>query len=738
MKFRLSKVFIRTLFAFLVVLLISAAGLKSAGRNFFKRDDRMAQKADPAAVSFIRPGLVFKISDASIAQDGTITARVKVTDPQGLGLDRLGINTPGTISMSFIAATIPAGKTQYVSYTTRVKAAVTGTATSIQAASDSGGAFTTNADGDYTYTFKTKAPAGFDPKATHTIGVYGTRNLKDLGFGYNEASNTFNFVPAGGAVTVVRDVIRDQSCTRCHDVISFHGGSRVGVALCVLCHTPQTGDPNNGNTVDFPVLIHKIHFSSALTKDYAITGFSGVSTWGPSGDQVTFPADGGNGSKNFITGKASVNAGVQRCETCHEQNSGATQAKNYQTNPNKAACGSCHDYVDFAAGTNHTGVVATDDTTCSTCHAATGKEFDASVKGAHTLPVESTQLPGMNFTILSITGSAGAPPVLTFTVKDNFGNPLDPASLKAFPNRMAAILAGPTTDFGYTNFGADVTSNGYVSEDLTNAKCGADGTCTYTFLHSVPAGAKGTFAIGLEGRRGGILNAGTPKEIGGNFEYGAKNVVGYFSVDGSPVVPRRKVVDIDKDCNRCHVKLSVHGENRNQTEFCVLCHNPSENDKARRDISTLKGTPPQSVNFTLMIHRIHSGEAQGTFIGRPFVVVGFGGSINDFSDVVFPAFHNYQSGGTSDALNKCYICHSNGSYNNNIDTMGNLNVVHDPQGIIVDSQPITAACMGCHNTTGAAAHALNNTNALGESCPVCHSASSDFSPMQLHIKNVEH
>ena len=35
---------------------------------------------------------------------------------------------------------------------------------------------------------------------------------------------------------------------------------------------------------------------------------------------------------------------------------------------------------------------------------------------------------------------------------------------------------------------------------MTAATCGSDGTCTYTFTHAVPAGAKGTYAIGIEGR----------------------------------------------------------------------------------------------------------------------------------------------------------------------------------------------------------------------------------------------
>ena len=69
-------------------------------------------------------------------------------------------------------------------------------------------------------------------------------------------------------------------------------------------------------------------------------------------------------------------------------------------------------------------------------------------------------------------------------------------------------------------------------------------------------------------------------------------------------------MDIAK-CNGCHSNLSLHGENRNQIEQCVLCHNPSENDGVRRAVATDpadKAQPNQSVNFALMIHKIHTGE----------------------------------------------------------------------------------------------------------------------------------
>ena len=97
---------------------------------------------DANAISYIRPGIMAKVVSAAIAKDGTITARVKISDPKGVPLDMDGINTAGPVTLRFIAAYIPAGQKQYVTYTTTVlKATLNSNPSQIQAAADSGGTF---------------------------------------------------------------------------------------------------------------------------------------------------------------------------------------------------------------------------------------------------------------------------------------------------------------------------------------------------------------------------------------------------------------------------------------------------------------------------------------------------------------------------------------------------------------------------------------------------------------------
>jgi OmcA/MtrC family decaheme c-type cytochrome len=667
--------------------------------------------ADAQTVQFVRPGLVIKVTGAIIGPDGTITAQYTLADPNGLPLDAAGVTTPGAIRTSFVAAFLPNGQEQYTAYTTRT---ATGKliASTNQPGADSGGTTTSIGAGAYQYVFKTKAPAGFDANATHTIGVYGSRDLTAFNLGTNYASTTFDFVPSGAKVTHTRDVIETSSCNTCHDQLSAHGGSRRGLNLCVMCHTPQLIDPNNGYQMDAKVFFHKLHMGANLPSVKAGTPYSITTSFGTSDySKVAFPADPGD---------------PRRCETCHSQNTGAAQKTAYLTNPTRAACGSCHDDVDFASGKNHPGGPQFDDNLCATCHIPQGEmDFDASIKGAHVAPTASSLLSGLNVAIKGVTNTnAGSAPAVTFTVtdKNNANVPLSALGSISF------TMAGPTTDYGYTSFGSDTANTpGYVTESAAKAACDSTGLCTYQFAHTVPAAAKGTYAIGVEARRSETVLPNTTSQR--TIQYGAPNQVTYFSVDGSPVVKRRQVVAL-ANCNNCHVSLSVHGTLRNNTEYCVLCHNPSNTDftvRPNAQVAADKALPPQGVNFNLLVHRIHDGVNMQAS-GRSYVVVGFGGSHNDFSNTLFPAMS--PTGQATDLAN-CSMCHVNGS-EQNLPT--GLNPVADPQGPVNPILPVSSACSGCHVDLPSASHFMSNSNSLGESCAVCHGTGGAFTVGQVHAQ----
>ena len=541
-------------------------------------------------------------------------------------------------------------------------------------------------EGEYVYTFATKAPAGFNAGATHSIGVYATRDLAEFDLGSQISNFVFNFVPNGSPVTQVHDIVRTQTCNKCHDPLMAHGGARRLVELCVLCHSPQTVDPDTGNTVDMPVMTHKIHMGEELPsvqagRPYRIIGFNqGVNDY----SEVVFPA---------IT--------AANCQVCHEP--GPVQANVWLTQPTRAACGSCHDDVNFATGEGHHNLPQLTDNQCANCHIAQGElEFDASIQGAHTIPRFSTQLRGVVFTLDRVeNGVAGRSPTVTFTLRDKSGAAINARDM----NLLNLVLSYPTRDYSTV-----------VSEDARQAQTSGNGVYNYTMRAVLPADLSGSAAIGIEGYRNAAINTGTVQET--TVRDVGENRVTYFGAGGGAVERRRQVV-AEARCNECHFSIAAHGDIRNEVEYCLLCHNPNATDQARRPANQ---APPESIDFRTMIHKIHTGEELQT----PYVVFGFGNVPIDFGHVLFPG----------DRRN-CEGCHVNGSQQLPL-PQGLLPVVN-PRGFIPLQNPATAACLGCHTTRAAASHALVNggsaeNNPLGESCDVCHGRNAEFSVDRMHAR----
>jgi OmcA/MtrC family decaheme c-type cytochrome len=730
----------RTSFLVFGVLLLVAGSVASVGgsKSPYSPNEK-AFYADKALVDFVNPGLSVTINSASISSAGVISVTYTLSDPTGLPLDASGATTPGAISLAYVAAYIPKGQEQYVAYTT---ASATGTALGTITRPDfetSGGTTTLVAAGQYQYTFKAQAPAGFDPTVTTTVAVNAIRNLTAFDLGENYAGTTFNFVPNGSPVTVTRDVVSNASCNTCHYELAFHGGNAHSISMCVMCHQPQNLDPSSGNSLDLKVMAHKIHMGSQLPSVVGTSTTPGVPY------EIY-------GYMNSVSNFSAVidPADPRRCEVCHSQTTGAAQEKAFLQEPTRVACGSCHDDIDFATGystgsePNHPGGPQADDTQCANCHIPQGETpFDASILGAHVVPTDTaatypqnpdTLLAGINLAISSVTNTtAGQAPTVTFTLMDNSGNniPLSQASTLEF------TMSGPTTDYGDVNFGANASTPGYVTESATGATCNSSGTCTYTFTHVIPAGSTGTYTIGGEARETVTVDAGETTQQ--TVTLGAANPVVNFSVDGSPVTPRRTVVLLS-NCNNCHVALSLHGGLRNNTEYCVVCHNPSNTDFTTRPSATVASyqtQPPQGINFNLLVHRIHDGVNAATNAGgppkNPYIVVGHGGSINNFSGILFPVM---SPTGNATYMQNCSVCHTKSSEQN---LPIGLNLVQDPQGWIQAAtgnpvQPASSACSGCHVSEGESAHFLANTDVLGESCNVCHGSGAQYSVDSVHAQ----
>ncbi|MCI0481422.1 MAG: hypothetical protein L0213_07525, partial [Candidatus Dadabacteria bacterium] len=277
------------------------------------------------------------------------------------------------------------------------------------------------------------------------------------------------------------------------------------------------------------------------------------------------------------------------------------------------------------------------------------------------MPLKASSLPGLNFAIVDVrsaeTGDTRVRPgehaEVTFSLKTDAGEVVDIDEMDS----ISLVIAGPTTDYFIQDYSGTGVETPGVDNFLRETPEGAEGpdasgNFKYTFQGIIPNNATGTYAVGIEGR---II-----REVGGEnlilleeVEEAGRNVVRYFAVTDPVPVPRRVVVDNstgDEFCNSCHgvfsKDFSVHGNLRNNTEYCVLCHNPSSDDIEVRPVPDWTGslTPTTtSIDFKEMIHKIHTGENLSV---KPYIIYGFRGSLNDFSDVLYP-------GNTSD----CSACH---------------------------------------------------------------------------------
>jgi OmcA/MtrC family decaheme c-type cytochrome len=713
-------------YAVSLMILLSVGAMAAASEGTDGPNYAPSQKEfylNQADMAFLQPGLNIKIQSVQVTGT-TVVVTFSLTDGNNQGLDRAGANTPGTVTTSFILARIKPGDTQYTSYTTRVQLSPITGVSATQAGTDTGGSYTTVdlANGVYKYTFGFKLPADDPADATHTVGVYGTRDLRTIAnnlgltqlasIGIYYSNDTFNFTPSGKAVSQVRDVVTTAACNECHDPLALHGGSRRETRLCILCHQPQTIDPDTGNTVDFKVMIHKIHqgafLPSVMNHGLNPLGTSGSGTGTTATGATAGPIAPGTvpaGKRYQIIGFSPTPvdfSGVvwpqdtRNCVTCHQ---GTTQSDNYKTNPTRVACGSCHDDVNFDTGANHAGGAQLDDTKCTICHPAdTGLEFDFSVVGSHTIPTKSKQLTGLVINITGVTGTTpGSKPTVSFTLADKKGNPLALSALGA----LAFTMAGPTSEYTYPT-GRPATENA-----LTAAVASGSGY-KYTFTTgAIPAGSKGSFTIGAQGFR----NVTIPGSLlGQSFAVRdmAKNTLVNFSVDGSATAARRAIVDL-KNCNGCHETLALHGGSRTDTAYCVTCHESQGTDNS---------TPAQTINFRTHIHRIHTGAE----LENPWV---FGNT--NYNGLEFPG----------DRRN-CTECHVASPPTYTLPVATKVFPVN-PSGFYSPWGPAASACLGCHDGQDAAAHAFLQTAAFPngtavESCTVCHEEGADFAVTRVHAR----
>jgi len=281
------------------------------------------------------------------------------------------------------------------------------------------------------------------------------------------------------------------------------------------------------------------------------------------------------------------------------------------------------------------------------------------------IPVSSAEKINVQISGVSVPTGGGAP-VVSLALKNDLGQGL--TGLPAANIRFVISQLTPGTNGGSSEWQSYITrsSAGVPNAQATTETATAgtyvdngDGTYQYTFANALTAYPGGpvydqskTHRVGIEIRTnsGGFLPENIP----------ADNAPMDFLPTGGAPLFTRLIVDSDT-CNACHDNLEMHGEARFDVEYCVQCHNPSSIDEDSGN----------TVDMKRLVHNIHSARTD-------YQIVGYGGRVHDWSDVVWPQ-----------DIRNCQTCHEEAD----TDT---------PQASNWRLVPNRAACGTCHYDDGVA------------------------------------
>jgi OmcA/MtrC family decaheme c-type cytochrome len=646
-----------------------------------------------------------------------------------------------------------------------------------------------NADGYYTYKFSTNLTdpsktfgVVFEPARTHRIAIQLSYvNARGQTVRVNPYFDV-TFDAAGKSVPVIdpartRVMADVSSCNGCHDKLALHGGGRVDVQYCVMCHNPGTVDANSGNVLTMQTMVHKIHAGKLLAaggEDYTIWGYQNSKH---SYAEVGFPQD------------------LRNCAVCHSSVNPATpQGDNWKTRAAKDSCLTCHSskptsafyttHLPFAQALLGPSGKPTDiaNKDCAGCHRAGVRLSPDTVHWNQN--EENAARYRMN--IESVSYSVDTRLV---TVSYNLS---DPVNGNARYNLVtsdctgsgATVSCGSTTRFGnlrfYVAYGnlvgqpAHTTefssyNNGGSSANAFAYKGVNNGSNRYTITIPIPADtatalAKGTARVVSIGQvKEARLEA---KALEPRPEVSPRTLVNvvvqntYADVALSGVLsPRRQVVSNDK-CNVCHGALGTssgsntlaeafHSGARNTVEACNVCHD------ALRSSSTVMTNGLQlreAYDFKRMIHGIHGNSKRTTPFTHGNNVYGLfskagvllGSGINASTGAVVPAGTPFAAGVENYAAEvawpgvgiNCNACHVNNSYQRDQAVLGSVVSARtgDPLTYKVLT-PRASACTACHDASNAIAHVTTfGGSSFGgltmgqffatprETCDDCHSA----------------
>jgi|GEM_PF-1228374 len=523
----------------------------------------------------------------------------------------------------------------------------------------------------------------WEPALTHRVAIYFGSHVSDPAYPGNGWVDLVpnglatDFATAKAAVVDTRDVATTASCNECHGKLHGHGGDRVEVAICVVCHNPGTTDPDSGMTMDMANMIHSIHLGDKAGTTVAAGTAHAAITGGFNEDGAVLRADdyivGHRGNDNNFSEIGYPNR-LDNCLKCHDPADAATpDGGNPLTAPSERACVSCHDQASWDA--THSG---RNDSTCVTCHSGA-----FSVEATH----EFTTTEYVTTITMEADGDAdgiyeeGDAPLITITVADgsaaDVGGYTD-ADYNATTNPTGTYNDARVYIYGPRSKSAPVLATGTQHDPDFVAALALDDTLTPEQSHELYVGSTTDFtgtdvvdplvmtdATGFKYQTLAIPADMTPGTymvmarigVGSSsserawaiktFQVGTATVQDKVSGGGT-----RDALAAEGGCESCH-NLEDYSSTAHRaffgTDGCLACHDQSGN---------------HADPLANRVHAVHAAASMGDL-----AIESDTGLSRDWSEVTYPQI-----------VSHCKTCHTSGNTS-------------------FQSNPLGFACVGCHGDT---------------------------------------
>jgi OmcA/MtrC family decaheme c-type cytochrome len=318
-------------------------------------------------------------------------------------------------------------------------------------------------------------------------------------------------------------------------------------------------------------------------------------------------------------------------------------------------------------------------------------------------------------TIEKVDIPADLRPVVTFTAVDDRGDTLalnEFADVRFIMGFLKSYVNGGSLKYSsyITRTDAGAVQGTTDSARLSGLTQNKNGKFKYKFATALPANYDASASHQVASQ--------SVREFAANETEYIDNPWFAWVPNGSSPLQTREIVDTET-CNTCHTRLEFHGGERREIQYCIMCHTPQSTD----------GQSLNTVDMAEMIHKIHRGEdLPSVEDGEPYQIVGFGNSVHDYSDVVFPQ-----------DIRNCEVCHG------------------EEKALFYLENPSMSGCGSCHDRTwfgdpdltpvgytdhgydeGTDTQLVNLTLTDDSLCATCHMPTSGVEPIvAAHITPLE-